>query len=295
MESSPSFVFCGRTTSRIWLGWHIPCNYPIFGLSYLFRVPLMIFRGLFKKKQQAETKQLDVLYQSITHIMPYAQIFGRKKSKWCKKPPDSKLARFWFRALSINQWFFLADVCPQEPLYRSKLDLQWNMASNWHWSIAAFLLLEKTLVVFYPRDLPSKSEIPDPSLRGKLVLVGGRKKCVNLQFFLGVKTKQHRVCWNFCLRIFMICGLSLLLLLEAWVGVKQHLKKLACPQCLHQGMWRPTSFDFILSKPAPSTVMGVNGGLSSRYPGRFQFCLASFSSHSFEGEFDLDKFYTLEN
>jgi len=84
----------------------------------------MIFRGLFKKKQQAETKQLDVLYQSITHIMPYAQIFGRKKSKWCKKPPDSKLARFWFRALSINQFFFLADVCPQEPLYRSKLDLQ---------------------------------------------------------------------------------------------------------------------------------------------------------------------------
>lgn len=221
---------------------------------------------------------------------------GEKKISGAKNLQIFFIARFWFRALSINQWFFLADVCPQEPLYRSKLDLQWNMASRWHWLHRSFFApWKKPWWYFMPRGLDHRNWRSQISAKGEACSCWGAKIC-KPPIFLGGENKPAQGLLEFLgCEFLMICGLSLLLLLEAWVGVKQHLKKLACPQCLHQGMWRPTSFDFILSKPAPSTVMGVNGGLSSRYPGRFQFCLASFSSHSFECEFDLDKFYTLEN
>ena len=125
MESSPSFVFVGGLrrvfgsdgTSRVIT--------PIFGLSYLFRVPLMIFRGLFKKKQQAETKQLDVLYQSITHIMPYAQIDWEKKIQVVQKT-----SRFQACALLVSGTFHQSMVFFWQMFVLQRTPLQIQVRSS---------------------------------------------------------------------------------------------------------------------------------------------------------------------
>ena len=58
-------LFFGDGLRHVFAGWHIRCNYPIFGVERSFPSAFDDLGGSSRRKQQAETKQLDVLYQSI--------------------------------------------------------------------------------------------------------------------------------------------------------------------------------------------------------------------------------------
>ena len=199
MESSPSFVFVGGLrrvfgsdgTSRVIT--------PIFGLSYLFRVPLMIFRGLFKKKQQAETKQLDVLYQSITHIMPYAQIDWEKKIQVVQKT-----SRFQACALLVSGTFHQSMFFFWQMFVLQRTPLQIQVRSSMKHGIQLALEHRRRFapwknpgVFFFPEAETIEIGDPRSQRKGEGCSCWGAKICKPPSFLGGLQTNQHRVCWNF--------------------------------------------------------------------------------------------------